>query len=185
MNQADGQSPSGLSAAPLSARTPNIRPATPADIAAIIGVAVASGLFPADEVEPLREAIEAVLAGRQGPDHQIALWAEEPDGPPVGVVYYGPDSMTDRKWDLWMIAVTASHQGRGVGGHLLRYTEARVREGDGRLLLIETSSLPKFELTRAFYVRHSYREVARIPDFYTDGDSKVIFAKRLAPEPRG
>lgn len=46
MHQADGQSPSGISAAPLSARTPNIRPASPADLATIIGVAVASGLFP-------------------------------------------------------------------------------------------------------------------------------------------
>lgn len=185
MNQPEGQSASETAAEPLSARTPNIRPASPADTAAIIGVAVASGLFPADEVAPLCEAVEAVLAGQQGPDHQIALWAEEPDDPPVGVAYFGPDPMTDRKWDLWMIAVTASHQGRGIGGQLLRYTEARVRERDGRLLLIETSSLPKFDPTRAFYARHSYREVARIPDFYTDGDSKVIFAKRLAPESAG
>lgn len=185
MNQPKGQSSSEISAEPLSARTPNIRPATPADTAAIIGVAVASGLFPADEVDPLREAVEAVLTGQQGPDHQIALWSEEPDGPPVSVAYFGPDPMTDRKWDLWMIAVTVSHQGRGIGSQLLRYTEARVREGDGRLLLIETSSLPKFDPTRAFYARQGYREVARIPDFYTDGDSKVIFAKRLAPEPAG
>ena len=72
---------------------------------------------------------------------------------------------------------------RGIGGQLLRYTEARVRESAGRLLLIETSSLPKFDPTRAFCAYHGYREVARIPDFYTDGDSRVIFAKRLAPEP--
>jgi hypothetical protein len=60
-----------------------------------------------------------------------------------------------------------------------------VCHSDDRLLLIETCSLPKFAPTRAFYAHHSYREVARIPDFYTDGDSEVIFAKRLALEPAG
>jgi ribosomal protein S18 acetylase RimI-like enzyme len=163
----------------LASTSPRLRPATLDDIEAVLGVAVASSLFPADEVEALREVMEAVLDGRQGPDHQIALWADAPGDPPAGVVYFGPDPMADRKWDLWMIAVNSDRQGQGIGGKLLRYTEARVRAASGRLLLIETSSLPKFEPTRAFYLRHGYREVARIPDFYADGDSKVIFAKRI------
>ena len=48
------------------------------------------------------------------------------------------------------------------------------------MLLIETSSLPRFAATHAFYGKHGYTKVARIPDFYADGDSKVIFAKRIA-----
>jgi len=32
---------------------------------------------------------------------------------------------------------------------------------------------------RGFYRKHGFVEVARIPDFYTEGDDKVIFWKKL------
>lgn len=163
----------------VASLSPRLRAATVDDIEAVLGVAIASTLFAADEVAGLREPMEAVLEGRQGPDHQIALWTDTPDDLPAGAVYFGSDPMTDRKWDLWMIAVNSDRQGQGIGGELLRYVESRVRAAGGRLLLIETSSLPKFDPTRAFYARHGYHEIARIPDFYADGDSKVIVAKRI------
>ncbi|MEO5884336.1 MAG: GNAT family N-acetyltransferase, partial [Candidatus Limnocylindrales bacterium] len=90
------------------------------------------------------------------------------------------DPMTDRKWDLWMIAVATDRQGQGIGSELLRYTEAQVGMARGRLLLIETSSLSKYDATREFYGKHDYTEVARISDFYADGDSKLVYAKRIA-----
>ena len=86
--------------------------------------------------------------------------------------------MSERGWELLWIAVSAQRQGEGIGGELLRFAEQQVQANKGRMLLIETSSLPKYQKTRAFYLQHGYSEVARIPDFYTDGESKVIFAKR-------
>ena len=106
--------------------------------------------------------------------------AEGPAGPPIGVVYFGPNEMTDRTWDLLWIAVSPERQGRGIGGELIRFTEAHIKANGSRLLIIDTGSLPQFEATHAFYGKHGYAEVARIPDFYADGDSKVIFAKRIA-----
>lgn len=164
---------------PSASTSPKLRTATVNDMDAILGVALASTLFPSDAVEALREALAGVLKGKQGSDHQIALWADEPGGSAVGAVYFGPDLMTDRKWDLWMIAVHSDRQGQGIGGELLRYAEAQARAAGARLFLIETSSLPKFDPTHAFYLRHGYREVARIPDYYADGDSKVIFTRRI------
>ena len=158
-----------------------IRAATPTDTSAIVALGIATGMFPPEETEPLREVLEGFHAGHAGADHCLAVWIDDADGHPVGVVYFGPDAMADRKWDLWMIAVAPEQQGRGIGGQLLRFTEARVRTLGGRLLLIDTSSLPIYEATRAFYAKHGYAEVARVPDFFKDGDSKVIFAKRMAP----
>jgi len=51
----------------------------------------------------------------------------------------------------------------------------------GRLFLIETSSLPIYDPTRRFYLKHGYEQAATIGDFYTDGDDQVIFRKRLLP----
>ena len=63
---------------------------------------------------------------------------------------------------------------------LLRAVECVVRDRGGRLLLIETSDQGRFERTRSFYRRHSYDEVARIPDYFSDGDGKVSFVLRIA-----
>jgi hypothetical protein len=45
------------------------------------------------------------------------------------------------------------------------------------MVLIETSSQPRYEPTRQFYLRLDYREVARVPDFYKPGDDRIIYAK--------
>ncbi|MEK7728350.1 MAG: hypothetical protein AAB354_08030 [candidate division KSB1 bacterium] len=48
---------------------------------------------------------------------------------------------------------------------------------NGRMLMTETSSQPKYDPTHHFYLKHHYREVARIPDFYAKGDDRVIYQK--------
>lgn len=162
-----------------------LRSAAPADTPALISLAIATELFLPDEVDPLREMLDDLHAGRSGADHRVEVWADDPSGPPVGVVYFAPNVMTDRTWDLLWIAVSPDRQGQGIGGELVRFTESHIRAGGGRLLVIDTSSLPRFEATHAFYAKHGYAEVARIPDYYADGDSKVTFAKRIAQEVRG
>lgn len=165
---------------PVVGVSSGIRHAVPEDTPALISVAVATELFTQDEAEFLRGVLDDLHAGRSGDDHKVLVWADGPDGSPVGVVYFGPNGMGDRTWDLLWISVAPDRQGQGIGGELVRFAEARIREVGGRLLVIDTSSLPRFEATHAFYRKHGYDEVARVPDFYADGDSKVIFAKRMA-----
>jgi ribosomal protein S18 acetylase RimI-like enzyme len=45
--------------------------------------------------------------------------------------------------------------------------------------LVETSGLPKYDRARAFYTKCGYEEEARIRDFYTTGDDKIVFRKAL------
>ncbi|MGL4419528.1 MAG: GNAT family N-acetyltransferase, partial [Gemmataceae bacterium] len=70
-------------------------------------------------------------------------------------------------------------QGQGIGRKLLEFVEEQCRAVQARHLLIETSSTPIYEPTRQFYLKCGYEQVAQIPDFYCDGDDKVIFARRL------
>lgn len=105
-----------------------------------------------------------------------------PTGQPSGWVYFSPDAHSERAWQLWWIGVAPGLQGQGIGGKLLAAVEGRVAAAGGRLLLIETSSLGSFEKTRGFYANRGYAECGCIPDFYAEGDGKVIFAKRVAAE---
>ena len=70
-------------------------------------------------------------------------------------------------------------QARGVGGYLLRHAEEDIRKRNGRVLFIETSSLPHYELTRKFYLKHGYEVTAVLRDYYHDGDDMVVFRKHF------
>ncbi len=105
----------------------------------------------------------------------------EGDGGPIGFAYYAPAAMTDRTWYLWWIAVAKMTQARGLGTELLRAVEEEIGREGGRMLLIETSSLPHYEPTRRFYLKHGYEETARLRDYYADADDLVVFRKRFAP----
>lgn len=48
-----------------------------------------------------------------------------------------------------------------------------------RILVVETSDLKKFELTRRFYEGIDYVEEAHIREFYDEGEGKVVFWKKL------
>jgi ribosomal protein S18 acetylase RimI-like enzyme len=154
-----------------------IRPTTPDDTAAILALAVATGLAPPGETAPLAEVLAGHFACALGPDH---CWVTDDDGGVAGVAYYAPERLTDGAWNLYMIAVRPDLQGRGRGAALLRHVEAALAARGARLLLVDTSGLPEFERTRAFYRKCGYDEEARVREFWKAGDDKVVFRKALA-----
>jgi ribosomal protein S18 acetylase RimI-like enzyme len=97
----------------------------------------------------------------------------------LGYACYGPRALTDRTYDLYWIAVNPDTRRGGVGRKLLSATEEAIRKLGGRLLIVETSGLPKYESTRAFYIATGYRLEATLKDFYTESDDLVIFTKHL------
>ncbi|MDJ0616349.1 MAG: GNAT family N-acetyltransferase [Calothrix sp. MO_192.B10] len=153
-----------------------IRPATPNDNKAIMAIAEAIGLFTPQELSELGGMLAEYFDGNLGSDH---FWITYDDGGVVGTAYYAPEPYTDGTWNLYFIAVHPDSQGEGRGGKLLHYVEQTLATGGERILLVETSGLPNFEATRAFYRKHGYDEEARIREFYRAGDDKIIFRKAL------
>lgn len=154
-----------------------LRPTVPADSPALVAIAAGTGVFKPHELVALQEVLDDYHATNHEYGHQAHTWDE--GGTPVGFVYLAPTAMTDRTWELWWIAVDVSRHGQGLGTKMLLAVEDMVRAAGGRLLLIETSSTPVYQPTRQFYLRHGYVAAATVPDFYADGDGKVIFSKRV------
>lgn len=152
-----------------------IRPTTPDDTIALIAIADAIGFQP-NELEALSEMLADYFGGDSDNAH---FWLTDDDNGPVGVAYCEPERMTDRTWNLQLIAIRPDRQGQGRGATLLRYVEQTLTGRGGRMLLVETSGLPNFDRTRAFYAKCGYDEEARIRDFYAPGDDKVVFRKLL------
>lgn len=132
-----------------------------------------TGLFPGEMLDGMTAAF---LGGGETADRWLTL----DDGEPVGVAYVAPERMTQGTWNLYLIAVRADRQGRGHGAMILDHVERTLAAEGQHVLLVETSGLPAFERTRAFYIRLGYDEEARIRDFYQAGEDKVVFWKRLS-----
>lgn len=155
-----------------------IRLLQPGDYDSLLALAASTGVFQAHELDTLAEVLtdyHAVCQAEYG--HQA--WTLVDSGQPIGFVYLAPTVMTDQTWELWWIAVSKLQQGRGLGRRLLKHAEQAAHAAGARLLVIETSSLPHYRPTCLFYQQNGYSQVAAIPDFYADGDNKLIFFKRL------
>lgn len=151
----------------------NIRPVSQKDLPAIRTVIDASELFPS-------EMLAEMIAPFFGHNENGSIWltsgpAEQPDT----VAFCAPEPMTDGTWNLYLIAVHKSRQGNGLGSALMQYVEAQLKAAGQRVLLVETSGLPEFERTRKFYDKLGYTREARIRDFYSEGEDKVVFFKKL------
>jgi GNAT superfamily N-acetyltransferase len=154
-----------------------IRPILPAETPALVAMARGTEAFKPIEIEALQEVLDDYHAHNAANGHRAV--AKDDDGKVVGFVYFAAAAMTDRTWSLWWIVVDRRSQAKGVGGELLRYVEQSVRAAAGRHLLIETSSLPKYELTRQFYLKHGYSQIAAVTDYYAEGDDMLFFRKRM------
>jgi ribosomal protein S18 acetylase RimI-like enzyme len=155
-----------------------IRPTVPADSRALSALTAQTGVFKSHEIQALDEVLSDFHATNQRLGHHSVTYEEGKEV--LGFAYYAPAAMTDRTWYLYWIAVTKHTQARGIGSKLLKHVEHHIAEQRGRLLLIETSSLPHYDLTRKFYVKHGYEQSAVIADFYADGDDLVVFGKRFS-----
>jgi ribosomal protein S18 acetylase RimI-like enzyme len=157
-----------------------IRPLRSDDRASVERILVSTGHFTAVEIATALELVDAWLANGDGSGYLTYVLDASADGACSdvrGYACFGPTPLTDGTYDLYWIAVDAQWQGHGYGRQLLAFAEAEVQRLGGRLLLIETSSQELYGGTVRFYERSGYPLIARIPNFYREGDDKLVFGK--------
>jgi ribosomal protein S18 acetylase RimI-like enzyme len=154
-----------------------IRATTRADIPELITLTEGTKVFKPHEIEALGEVLDDYFAVNHQHGHVAVTWEQE--GKILGFAYYAPAAMTDRSWYLYWIAVRSQVQAKGIGAKMLHHAEQDIRRQNGRVLFIETSSLPHYDKTRKFYERQSYELTGVLRDYYSDGDDMVVFRKKL------
>lgn len=153
-----------------------IRPVLRRDRPSLAAILKAQKHFRPAEVQIALELIDLALDQPAQGDYLLRC-AEGDGGEILGYVCYGKAPLTDAVYDLYWIVVHPDSWSRGPGSALLLRAEEEIKSTGARLLLIETSSLPTYARARAFYLKHGYRELARVPDFYAPGDHKLILGK--------
>ena len=136
-------------------------------------------VFTGDEVAVALELIDTVLHVDGQRDYTI-FTAVDARMDVAGFYCVGPTPLTESTYDLYWIAVKPSAHNSGIGKQLLRHAEEVIASQGGRLVVAETSSQPKYDNTRKFYLRNAYREIARIKDYYKHDDDLVVYGKYLS-----
>ena len=150
-----------------------IRNVTSKDTEAVIALAEESGLFNCDEIPQIGERLADYVSGNND------LWFIAVGEKPEGVLYCTPEPMTDGTWNILMLLVSPQFQGQGVGRSLMNHVEEILVTHGTRLVIVETSSVDDFKPARLFYLKCGYTQEARIRNFYTVGNDKVVFSKEL------
>ncbi|HIJ90864.1 MAG: GNAT family N-acetyltransferase [Desulfobulbaceae bacterium] len=133
--------------------------------------------FNAQEVEVAIEVIDDTLDPAKN-DYFILVAVAEGQGV-VGFICYGEIPMTDRRFDLYWVAVDPAMGRQGVGRLLLKQMEDELGGQGPAKVYVDTSSTPGYDPARAFYEKNGYLVACVLPDFYRDGDDKVIYLKEI------
>lgn len=89
-----------------------LRSAAPADTAALLAVAVQTGLFePAEAAALLGGVLAGLHAGRLGEGHAAQVWTDAA-GAPRAWTYFAPDPHAGGVWNLWWIGAAPALPGR-------------------------------------------------------------------------
>ena len=148
-----------------------------ADIPIILGIIDSVALFSPEEKRIAIElAQESLLKGVQSSYH--FLFAEDCKAV-LGYACFGHIPCTITRFDIYWLVVHKKFQSLGIGKRLLRKAESEIARMDGKRIYIETSSRDAYEAARLFYRHCGYSEEAILKDFYTQGDDKVIYIKRI------
>jgi ribosomal protein S18 acetylase RimI-like enzyme len=154
-----------------------LRPAAAKDENIVLDIIERTDFFRPVEIDIAREVfIEAAL---QKPGCTYQSFIAEINGKIAGWVCFGEAPCTLGTFDIYWIAVDPSLQRQGLGKYMLSFSEDSIKQQNGRLAVVETSGMKRYEPTQKFYEKNGYSLAASIPDFYAPGDDKYIYIKTL------
>lgn len=156
----------------------SIRKFEKSDIAPLTEIIRETKFFNQEEIEVAIELMEIVANEKDQKDYFIFTYVDE-QGIIQGYYCVGPTPLTKATFDLYWIAVHPRAQGKKIGQNLLKHCEEQVKSMGGKLLIVETSSQPRYDPTRFFYKKNNYKEEACIKGYYAPNDDLIIYTKNL------
>ena len=150
-----------------------------ADVPVLQDLMRSTGVFEPEEMEVLADYVDDFL--RWGDESGVNfMLAKDESGILQGFACFGPIPGVKARHDLYFLAVGSQTQGRGLGREILSRVERVAQEQGARFLYLDTCATSAYAPARQFYERKGYTCLAEVPDFYADGEHKVIYRKTLS-----
>ncbi len=138
-----------------------------------------SGYFYPYEIDIGMEVVDEYLTKGEESGYNFICSLEGNSSKLSGFICFGKTPCTDNRYDIYWIVVDDEKKGQGQGKVLMEAAEVEIKKSGGKLLFVETSSRLRYFDTRNFYERCGFSIHAVVKDFYSDGDSKVIYSKKI------
>lgn len=147
------------------------------DLIGVGEVVRSSGFFYEEEIAIALELVEEGLL--DGPSSEYSFVFAELKDRLIGYSCFGRIPCTTVSYDIYWIAVQQNYRCLGIGGELLRRTEAQIAAKGGKRIYVDTSGREQYSTTREFYTAKGYEIDAQLKDFYAPGDDKLVYRKIL------
>jgi ribosomal protein S18 acetylase RimI-like enzyme len=140
-------------------------------------IITSTGFFSKDEIDVAVELVQERL-NKGVPSGYYFLFADKGEEV-IGYSCFGPIPCTTESYDIYWIAVQNELRRSGLGKEILLRVEEKIKRMGGTRIYVETSSRDQYTPTRSFYMSCEYKQEAILKDFYSPGDSKIIYLKVL------
>ncbi|MFC5468646.1 GNAT family N-acetyltransferase [Cohnella suwonensis] len=131
--------------------------------------------FTPGEEEQLRSLPYRALTG------EVVLWyATNEAGDIIGAscVEENDQGTGGYSWDY--VVVHRKYRRWGIAADLLEIMIGYLRGVSARYLITYTCSLPEYRTIRRLFERNQFRLVGQIPDFYFDGEDRLIYWRKIS-----
>ena len=150
-----------------------------ADRDAVLRLVRSSGFVaPGEEAIAVELVDVAITLGTEASGYEF-VFADAPEGGLLGYSCFGPIPGRPGAFDLYWIAVAPGRQRTGLGRQLILESERRAARQGATDMFIDTAGRDQYRPTREFYERMGYTRHETVRDFYSPGDDKVVYHKRL------
>lgn len=155
-----------------------IRSMQKSDKTLLIKILRSTNMFTYEEINTASELMDLYLDYKKKSGYSFVV-VESEDFSVVGFMSFGAAPLTKGVYHLYWMAVSPHVQHLGYGKEMVLWLIKRLKVFSARMLLVETSSLPKYLQARKFYRSLGFRMVSRLPDYYREGDDLIVFGKSL------
>ena len=102
----------------------------------------------------------------------------EAEGKIVGNLIFGQDYYGDAVYEFKWMAIDSTIRGKAAVFKSLMLSGEAMLQTEGRIFYLYTSDTENERKTQELFLQLGYEKCGIIPDYWDDGDNKVIFAKR-------
>ena len=115
----------------------------------------------------------------KGENSSYRFLLHEDNGELLAYGCYGPIRLSNQRYHLHWLAVDRDRQKKGLGRMIETAIANKIRLLGGSKIYAELSNRDHHAPVRVFYEKCGYNLAASIPDYYADGDDKVLYVKDL------
>lgn len=116
-------------------------------------------------------------------DH-IVCWYSEENDEVISAIIFVENEHRSGGYRLEYFGVHRAHRKRKLGYQLIKEMFRYCIEHGGRYIETFTCDLPEYESARKLFVRNGFTFMCRLPDYYYEGEGKLLYLKMLTDDKR-